>query len=106
MAKEVKWELDNGEWEALFSENNTKVEVSYNLDGVWVETERSFPNELLPEEVKSTLQHEFKQYTISETEEVQSPSFQGFEISIVHDSTDKEIYISPKGHIHKVEIDE
>jgi hypothetical protein len=70
-ATKVKWSIEEpGEFEAEFSLNGTSSAAIFNAGGQLIETETEIKASALPQAVKNTLSKDFKDYQISEPEQV------------------------------------
>lgn len=65
----AKWDKeDENVWEVEFKMDNKSYSANFDLSGVWLETEYEIEINLIPSDVKATLDSEFAGYKIKEPE--------------------------------------
>jgi len=107
--KVIEWEFDNEDkmWEAEFKMGKPELTAVFSENGDWVETEQEIKKKDLPQPVRATLQSEFAEYDIEETEFVETPEGKFYEIEVELEKKDSEIeielLISPDGKVIKKE---
>lgn len=69
-----KWEMENGKYEAEFTENSTETSVLFEANGSYVQTETEIPVSSLPPLVSEYVAKNFSGKTITEACEVTSAS--------------------------------
>ena len=52
-AQNVKWEVEEREYEVHFSKNDKKLACSFERNGTWLETETEIKKKQLPEAIRS-----------------------------------------------------
>ncbi len=93
-AKKVRWEKENDtEWEAEFYLNGKEYSAAYNNDGKWLETEYEINSTEIPEAVLKTLEIEFADFEIEESEIVKNPKGKFFEFELEKEEGDEDIEI-------------
>lgn len=101
-AEETDWEMEKeNEWEAEFEVDEKEMSATFSQDGMWLETETEVEVEDLPASVKQTLKAQFKDYEVEETEYVESPESNGYEIELEGKDGDIEILIGKDGEVLK-----
>ncbi|MEP6646250.1 MAG: PepSY-like domain-containing protein [Saprospiraceae bacterium] len=69
----VSWEMEDAkEYEANFKQNGEEASASFDLKGVWMETEMEMENSDLPASIKTTLDKEFAGYKLKELNKVEN----------------------------------
>jgi len=100
-----KWSKENDKTlEAEFVLDGKTVSALFSLDGTWMETEEEIAVDVLPQEVKATLEAKFVKMTVKECEKVtKSNSSLTYELEIKTAEGVKEVVFNPQGEILKVE---
>jgi hypothetical protein len=100
-----KWSKENDKTlEAEFVLDGKTVSALFSLDGTWMETEEEIAVDVLPQEVKATLEAKFAKMTVKECEKVtKSNSSLTYELEIKTAEGVKEVVFNPQGEILKVE---
>lgn len=103
-AKKAKWDKENAtEWEVEFKLNGKEYSANFTSVGVWRETEHEISKSKLPDAVKTTLNNEFKDYDIDESEVSETPKEVVYEFALENDGKDFEVAILPNGKVIKKE---
>lgn len=103
--KKMEWEFDKEDnlWEVEFKMNKEEYEASFNEKGEWLETEKEIRFKDLPNEVKSTLELDFKNYEIEEVEYLENSKGQFYEVEVEIEENniekEYEIIFSKKGEL-------
>jgi hypothetical protein len=103
-AKKVKWDYEENEgWEAEFKLNGVEYSTTCDEDGEWLETEHEVDLSEIPPVVKATLDIEFKDYKVEESEISETASGKVYEFEIEKGKIEIEVVIDPEGKIVKQE---
>lgn len=107
-ATKVKWDQEEeNEWEAEFKMNGEKMSASFDSAGKWLETESEIKKSDLPGVVLSAVNNEFEGWKIEGIEKLESPEFNGYELSVEKGKQEFEVKVSAEGKIiSKKEADE
>jgi len=104
-AKKTTWNKENvTEWEVEFKLNGEEHSANYTLEGIWKETEHEIKKSKLPDAVKITLNNEFKEYDIDESEVSETAKGVVYEFALENDNKNLEVAISPEGKVIKKEV--
>jgi len=102
--KKLKWDKENDEgWEAEFKMNGTKYSATFNDEGEWLETEYEINFNEVPPIVKATLDIEFKDYKVEESEVSETANGKVYEFELEKNKTEVEVAIDVKGKVIKKE---
>lgn len=71
-ASNVKWELEDAEYEANFKINGKEMSANFDKMGTWTETETEIKVSTLPASVRATLSKEFAGFKIEEASQIES----------------------------------
>lgn len=94
----IQWAERKYGWEALFESEGQDFEVEFNKSGEWLETElENVPQTLIPQFVIKAVKQRFpsSQFKEFEIEYTQEGTF--YEIEIVDDGQERELYYNDKG---------
>lgn len=104
-AKSVKWDKENEtEWEAEFKLNGLEYSANYSTEGVWKETEHEIQKSDIPTNVKQTLDTEFPDYKIKESEISETTEGSVYEFELEKEKVKMEVAVSPDGKVVKKEV--
>ncbi|MDX1828373.1 MAG: PepSY-like domain-containing protein [Lutibacter sp.] len=104
-AKKTAWDKENAtEWEVEFKLNGEEYSANYTSEGIWKETEHEISKSKLPDAVKSTLDNEFKEFDIDESEVSETAKGVVYEFALENDIKNLEVAISPEGKVIKKEV--
>ena len=104
-ATKVKWEKENDkEWEAEFKINGKEYSANFNTNENWLETEYKIKKSEIPTAVINTLDNEFADYEIEETEISETVDGKVYEFELEKNETDMEVTIDPNGKVLKKEV--
>jgi hypothetical protein len=102
--KKVKWNYEEDEgWEAEFKVNGIKYSATYNDNGDWLETEYEVDYNKIPPIVKTTLDIEYKEYKVKESEISETASGKVYEFELEKDKSLTEVVIDTDGNVVKKE---
>ena len=68
--KDVKWDKEEGAYEASFDQNKADASVLFNADGTIKEVETEIEHNQLPAAVKNTLAKEYADYKVEEAAKI------------------------------------
>lgn len=104
-AKSVKWDKESTtEWEADFQFNGQKYSANFSSDGTWKETEYEISKSEIPETVKATLDSQFSEYKIEDSEIIITANGNIYEFVLEGAKNELEVTINPIGKILTKEI--
>jgi hypothetical protein len=69
-AKDTKWEKEDGDYEAAFTQNGQKMSASFDASGAWKETEKTIALASLPAAATKYLQQHYKGQKVKEAAEL------------------------------------
>ena len=100
-AKDVEWERDsNGNYEAQFELESTKLRADFDKSGNWIETEQSIEFDDLPKNIQQLVEAKYKKEGIVEIEKVnhhQKGNF--YDVEFKAPGKNKDVEISEAGEI-------
>ena len=97
-AENAEWEQEGDFWEAEFTENGVEVSIIYDLNLVWVRTEREIDVAALPAAVVTYVNDNFGGSTIAEAEAFESrDEGNGFIAEVDADGREFEVYFDENG---------
>lgn len=99
----VRWELEDGKWEAEFDYSGKEYEVVYDENANWVKTEYKLKERELSENMKTILAKEYSMYEIIEIEKYETPDNIYYKLEMQKGGDIDEIVIYPNGKIKKVD---
>jgi len=106
----VKWDKEDGNFEANFELNDVEMSVIFNGKGEVLETETEIETEDLPEAVKTALNKDFAGYDIEEAAKIVKNGTAAYEAQVEKGETKLDAVYSPDGilikKIEKKEKDE
>lgn len=99
-ADKVKWDMENdSEWEAEFILNGVEYSANFDLSGTWMETEYQIDQSDIPATVKATLEAEFGDYSIEESEVVETEDGKVFEFELEKGKEELSVSIDMNGMV-------
>lgn len=106
-AQNIKWNQEKpNEWEAEFTMNTIDYSATFDQNGNWLETEHKIDKSELPEEVALSINESYADYSIEETEMVETPQIKtAYEVTIESGEEDIVLVIDTTGKILKKEIE-
>ncbi len=108
-AKDVEWKTEEeGEYEAEFTLNDTKMSADFTQDGTWKETETKTDYSRLPSSVLDTLSAKFKDYTVENMtiDKSETPEGTFWEVKLKKDDQVIEVVFSDDGAVVKQKAEE
>ncbi len=105
-ASEVKWEEEEGTYEAEFQLNGKEMSAEFSGDGTWMETETEVDQADLPAAIVDTLESAYGDYTVEKVESCETPEGKNWEIELKKDDTEMELVMDENGKILKKEAEE
>ncbi len=101
-AKQVSWDMESEtEWEAEFKQDGNEYSANFSSDGMWKETEHEIKKSDIPQAVKMTLENEFSEYKIEESEISETAKGTVYEFELENGETSMEVAISKDGKVMK-----
>lgn len=97
--KDAKWEMEGENYEAEFTMATKPYEVEYNNEGQWVRTDIEIKPEMVPGNVKMTLEKtEYAKWKIVEASEFSSPAYKkAYAITLKKKNETKTVELDAKG---------
>lgn len=103
-ATKKKWgKENNSEWEAEFKMNGKEYSANFNTAAVWLETEYDVNVNDLPEVVRLTIQNEFKEYKVKESEISETKDGKCYELELKKGEEKLEVTLDLDGNVLKKE---
>ncbi len=104
-AKKVTWDKENEtEWEAEFKVDGKEFSANFTSEGIWKETEYEISEAEIPAAVKQTLNSEFADYKIEESEVSETVAGKVYEFALEKGESELEVGIAPDGKVMKKEV--
>ncbi|GIV29364.1 MAG: hypothetical protein KatS3mg028_0430 [Bacteroidia bacterium] len=96
--KKVKWEKENGNWEANFDKDKKEYSAVFSEDGKWVETEVEIPANELPAAVKDAVNKRYPNTPITEAAIIEkNDGFKVYEAEIKYNGKKVDLLLDEKG---------
>ena len=105
-ATEVKWEEEEGSYEAEFHLNGKEMSAEFSGDGTWKETETEVDQADLPAAIVDTLESAYGDYEVKEVELCETPEGKSWEIEVKKDQTEMELVMDENGKVLKKEAED
>ena len=109
-AENLKWEVENAEYEAEFILGNAKMSAVFMADGLWTESEANVTLTEVPRKVIQLVNRNYPNAKIIETETIQRPNMPlSYEIEIEINGSEKELLIKLdqlEASIEKISVEE
>ncbi|MEI7526131.1 MAG: PepSY-like domain-containing protein [Mariniphaga sp.] len=101
-ATEVKYEMEQKDYEINFKDKGVEMSANFDATGKWLETETEIKQSDLPKEVSASVDKNFAGFKISEVAKTETPD-KGliYEMDLKKDKEGFEVQFSPKGDILK-----
>jgi uncharacterized membrane protein YkoI len=97
-ADAVKWQMQHYGYEAIFEKNGRTYEVEFDKNGNWLETElEDVPAIEIPTNILQIVKREFPNNRIQEFEIELTPKGTFYEVEVLIDNQEKEIYYDSQG---------
>jgi hypothetical protein len=88
-----KWEMNNGQYLAVFTMGKQHSSASFSSDGNWLSTKTDVRISKLPADIRYTLRNSrYSSYTIDDVKDVQMPSKNMYLLEVDNDSGNKMVY--------------
>jgi len=101
-AQAVKWASEEAnEWEAEFKINGTEMSASFDIKGVWLETESEISTKDLPASVTNTIAKNFAGFKTGEVSANETPKMKGYEVELTKGETSLEVIFDNSGKVIK-----
>ena len=100
-AENVKWDKEDGNFEANFEMNDMEMSVIFDAQGKVLETETEIEKDALPAAVQEALAKDFAGYDIEEAAKIERDGKTNFEAQLEKDETKWEAIYSPVGKLIK-----
>jgi uncharacterized membrane protein YkoI len=97
--KNVKWEKENGNYEAEYKENGMERSVILNSTGSVIAIETEIETSSLPSEVSNAINQNYPGAEIEEAELVDSNGNTNYEVELNYKGRSIDLFISPNGTI-------
>ena len=96
----VKWEKEKeGEWEGSFKMEKKEYSANFAEDGTWLETEFEISKKDIPALVKQTLDSQFSEYSIEESEQSETSHGIAYEFELEKGDIELEVAIDASGKV-------
>ncbi len=105
-ASDIKWEAEEGSYEAEFQLNGKEMSAEFAGDGTWKETETEVEQADLPAAIVDTLEAAYGDYEVKKAELCETPEGKNWEIEVKKDQTEMELVMDENGKILKKEAEE
>lgn len=100
-AKNVSWEMEEGEWEAEFKKDTDSYSATFSEEGKWKETEKEITEKQVPETPMKALKAKYGDAEIEEISRVESEDGISYEFEIEQNEQVTEVLIDANGKILK-----
>jgi len=101
-AQAVKWASEEAsEWEAEFKIDGTEMSASFDIKGVWLETESEISAKDLPASVTNTIAKNFAGFKTGEVSANETPKMKGYEVELTKGETSLEVIFDNSGKVIK-----
>ena len=104
-AKEVKWDKEDGAFEASFDQNKTDMSVLLDEKGMVKEVETHIEKTELPKAIQETIAKEFPGYKINETAKILTKGITTYEAEVKKEGKTFDLIFDINGKLLK-KIDE
>lgn len=105
-AKNVEWEMEGNNYEAVYTENNLERSIVYNKEGVIILTESQINTTELSENIKNYINENYPASEIEKAEKEDSNEGVFYEVELVNDNDEVELVFDSNGNFLKVEKDD
>lgn len=96
----VKWEKEKeGEWEGSFKMDKKEYSANFAVDGTWLETEFEISKSEIPVLVQQTLDSQFSEYRIEESEQSETSNGIAYEFELEKGKVELEVSIDESGKV-------
>lgn len=102
-AKEIKWENEDGIWEAEFKLDGVDYEAMYDQNGEWAETGHEVEQTEIPDIIMNSINTDYGDRTILEVEKYDSREGEYFKVMLQKGGSVEEARFYPKGKTVKPE---
>ncbi|MBI1223359.1 MAG: hypothetical protein GC180_12200 [Bacteroidetes bacterium] len=97
-AEKVKWEMEEGYYDAEFKQKGTEMSAEFSAKGEWIETEMEIKSSQLPKAVQDQIKAAYPGYEIDHAMQVESAKFGNcFEVEMEKGSTEINVHYSADG---------
>jgi hypothetical protein len=101
-AKDVKYEMENMNYEISFKDMGHMMWANYDPEGKWLQTETKIEQSDLPKEVAAALTSNFSGYRVSRVTKLETPDIKlCYELNLTSDKDSYTAQIAPNGSILK-----
>jgi hypothetical protein len=88
-----KWEMNKGQYLAVFTMDKQRSSASFSKDGSWLSTQTDIRISKLPADIRYSLRNSrYASYTIDNVKDVQMPSKNIYQLEVDNDSGNKMVY--------------
>lgn len=99
-AKSVSWDRENSsEWEAEFKMDGMEYSANFTNDGAWKETEHEVKQADVPRKVMASLQKEYPDYKVRESEVSETSEGMVYEFEIKKGGSKMEVALDSDGRV-------
>jgi hypothetical protein len=108
-ASDVKWDQEeSNEWEAEFMINGKEASASFDLAGMWLETEMEVTEKDIAPAAHQAINTKFADWKFEKAESIEKPNFNGYEIEMEKGETSVELVVTASGEltIEKVSVED
>lgn len=102
-AKDIKWENEDGIWEAEFSLSGIEYEAYYDQRGEWAETKHVIELSEIPDNIMESIKSEYADRNILEVEKFDSREGQYYKLMLQKGGSVEEARFYPNGKTVKPE---
>ena len=101
-ATDVRYEMENKDYEVTFKDKGVGMSANFNSKGEWLETETIMIESDLPKEVLTSVATNFKGFMITEITKIEGPGkVLNYEMNLKKGKEGYSVKFSPKGDILK-----
>lgn len=100
----VKWETEDTNYEANFTQHGTHWSAVFSATGAWMETEHVIPMEALPEAVRGAIASQYAGHELKKAEQADSPQGTHYEVDLKKGGHKMEVVFSADGSVVKTEM--
>jgi hypothetical protein len=108
-AKSIKWEMEDGDYEAEFNVESLEMSANFTKTGQWLESETEIKTSDLPEAVMASITTHFPGAKVTEAEKLDKPdASSAYEVKLEEGQEDQDVeaVFSASGELLKKTIED